>query len=385
MARQNSFDFIRLCAALGVLIGHQFIISGTGPAWGITNQNISEIPLHVFFSLSGFLIYESLQRSNDLASFVAARVTRIWPTLIGALVLASGFTLFYFQNYDHLIDHIKYVYRNAFFMFRVLSDQIPGIFEVNQTPRVNSPLWTLAYEVWLYFSLYLVFRLPRSARIWAIVTALIVLNICWVSFEVNEAMIPLTPLFPMRLGRLGCFFFAGALVAAIWPAIRERAVPVGAAGLCALIVFEVIAPATAATALALALAVAGLGSAALFSLFSRGGDASYGVYVFAWPIQQTYQTIFPGFWLGLSLSLITTAALGYVTWHLYEKRCISHRRAVAGLLSSLWRRGQTKARPDPAVAIVGRINGADRRIDPDLIANAPAPGIAVLDAMREKL
>jgi peptidoglycan/LPS O-acetylase OafA/YrhL len=332
LARQNSFDFIRLCAALGVLVGHQFIISGAGPAWGITNQNISEIPLHVFFSLSGFLIYQSLQRSNDLASFVAARVTRIGPTLVGALVLASGFTLFYFQNYDHLINHIKYIYRNAFFMFRVLSDQIPGIFEANPTPRINSPLWTLAYEVWLYFSLYLVFRLPRSARIWAIVAILIALNFCWVRFEVNEAQIPLTPLFPMRLGRLGCFFFAGALVAAVWPAVKGREALVGIVGLCALGVLLATAPASAGTALALALAMAGLGSASLLAPFSRGGDASYGVYVFAWPVQQTYQTIFPDFWTGLGFSLVTTIALGYATWHLYEKRCIARRRQVADVI-----------------------------------------------------
>ncbi len=57
--RRNSFDFVRFCAAFGVLIGHQFIITDTGPPWGIVNQDIAEIPLHVFFCLSGFLIYQS--------------------------------------------------------------------------------------------------------------------------------------------------------------------------------------------------------------------------------------------------------------------------------------------------------------------------------------
>ena len=329
MLRQNSFDFVRFCAAVGVLIGHQFIITGTGPPWGISNQSVAEIPLAVFFALSGFLIYQSLERSNDFASFLAARLVRIGPTLLGAVVLASACTLIYFNNYAHLIDHLKYVYRNVFFVFRMLSDYIPGVFEGNPTPRINAPLWTLAYEAWLYFLLYLVFLFPSRMRVLMIVLLLAVFNFCWLAFGVNEAPIPFTPLFPMRLGRLGCFFFSGALVAAYWHLARDRASLTGCAGLAALCIGEALMPNTAITALALASAVIGLGSSPVLSSFSKGGDASYGIYVFAWPIQQIYQTIFPGFWAGLAFSLLTTIALGYMTWNLYEKRCLARKEQLA--------------------------------------------------------
>ena len=43
---------------------------------------------------------------------------------------------------------------------------------------------------------------------------------------------------------------------------------------------------TALHSLALAACIIGLGSSSTMAWFGRGGDASYGMYVFAWPVQQ---------------------------------------------------------------------------------------------------
>jgi len=331
MERKNSFDFVRFCAASGVLIGHQFIITGVPNPWGIADQDIAEIPLHVFFVLSGFLIYQSLERSTNLASFVSARITRIGPTLIVALCAASLATLLWFHNWPQAVDHLKYVYRNVFFPFRVISDEIPGVFESIPRHTINSPLWTLAYEVWCYALLYVIFRLGRY-RLAAIIVALIVLNVAWVSFGVNDARLPGTPIFPMRIGRLGCYFFSGSIVAAAWPVLKRRAMLAGALSLALFIVVVFEAPHTVICSLLLAGVVIGLGSSPLFSGFSKLGDASYGIYVFAWPIQQFSVLLVSGLWPSLLLAYCMTAAAGYTTWHLYEKRAIAARKTLAALI-----------------------------------------------------
>ncbi len=56
----------------------------------------------MFFCLSGFLIGQSLQRSTDWASFLAARLLRILPNLAFALVLTSAVSLVWYRNYEHL-------------------------------------------------------------------------------------------------------------------------------------------------------------------------------------------------------------------------------------------------------------------------------------------
>ena len=57
--------------------------------------------------------------------------------------------------------------------------------------------------------------------------------------------------------------------------------------------------------------------------FSKGGDASYGMYVFAWPVQQFVLLLVAPFWLSLLVAFLVTAALGYATWHAYERRLMT--------------------------------------------------------------
>jgi len=141
-----------------------------------------------------------------------------------------------------------------------------------------------------------------------------------------------TPIFPMRIGRLGCYFFSGSIVAAAWPVLKRRAMLAGALSLALFIVVVFEAPHTVICSLLLAGVVIGLGSSPLFSGFSKLGDASYGIYVFAWPIQQFSVLLVSGLWPSLLLAYCMTAAAGYTTWHLYEKRAIAARKTLAALI-----------------------------------------------------
>lgn len=116
---------------------------------------------------------------------------------------------------------------------------------------------------------------------------------------------------------------SGAALAVVWPWIGRHAIAIGAAGLIAcLAVRNLLAIDTVLNSLSLAAAVVGLGSSRLMAWFSKGGDASYGMYVFAWPVQQFVLLLIAPFWLSLAVAFFITAAIGYATWHAFEKRAI---------------------------------------------------------------
>jgi peptidoglycan/LPS O-acetylase OafA/YrhL len=68
----------------------------------------------------------------------------------------------------------------------------------------------------------------------------------------------------------------------------------------------------------------GLSRSWIGTYFNRLGDCSYGVYIYAFPVQQFVLQMFPGisYQAYLLSTVIITLILGYVSWHLIEKRIL---------------------------------------------------------------
>ena len=69
--------------------------------------------------------------------------------------------------------------------------------------------------------------------------------------------------------------------------------------------------------------------------FLMSGDYSYGLYLFAYPLQQTFSAIFPGarhWWLNSLFALAAGLAYAFFSWNLIEKRVLSHRKRVTALI-----------------------------------------------------
>ena len=84
----NNFNFLRLCFALFVIITHSFPITGAlekyEPLINFTKGQLSFsfLGLKGFFVISGFLIYKSFERSNNIYEFLFKRILRVFPALI---------------------------------------------------------------------------------------------------------------------------------------------------------------------------------------------------------------------------------------------------------------------------------------------------------------
>ena len=136
--RENSYDFVRFCAASAVLFSHHFDLAGRPeppvPGYG---EDFGELAVEVFFCLSGFLICRSLQKSTSWARFVAARFLRIFPNLAFVLVATSAATFFWYGNYSHLWSHAEYVAENLQMFLRGVTYAIPGVFTDTVRPAIN--------------------------------------------------------------------------------------------------------------------------------------------------------------------------------------------------------------------------------------------------------
>jgi len=342
----NSYDFVRFCAASAVLFSHHFDLAGFPepqvPSYG---EDFGELAVEVFFCLSGFLIYRSLQRSPGWARFVSARFLRIFPNLAFVLVATSAATFFWYRNYAQLGPHAEYVGDNLLMFVRGVTQLIPGAFADAVRPTVNEPLWSLPYELWLYAILSVMVILGGRRSGTAIVLATLLLGIAW-SATPLVGEFDFGPLNSLDFFRLSSFFLSGAALAVFWPYIARHAIAIGVAGLIGVLLVRHLVPIdTIFQSLAVAAATIGLGSSRAMAWFSRGGDASYGMYVFAWPVQQFSLLLIEPFWLSMLAAFVATTALGYGTWHAFERRAMSYSNPLARILQGGGRRNQLAKDP----------------------------------------
>lgn len=88
-ATENSFNAVRLLAAVQVAYMHAIAHLNIPPIWG--HEWISQFPgVPIFFSVSGYLVFDSMLRLGSLKHFVAHRAARIYPALAVNILLMEA-------------------------------------------------------------------------------------------------------------------------------------------------------------------------------------------------------------------------------------------------------------------------------------------------------
>ena len=272
--RGNNFDGLRLIGALLVLWSHMFALSGRWEPRFFQDHSFGNLGVLIFFSISGYLISASWHADPDVQRFLIKRILRMVP----ALVISTTIT---------------YTLVSAIGLLG---------FPDNPLHSLNGSLWTLPLE----FACYLLFMIAAML----IPTPALALFIVALSAHCFLA--------PSYLSYFGLFFAAGSLLQK-YPAMRS---------LKTIMVFAIAALlAQRDSIVALALIVPpiaihiGTRSWPILRSLGRFGDLSYGVYIYAWPVQQIIIS-----WLGLntpylilfSLSTIISLTLAWLSWHYIE-------------------------------------------------------------------
>ena len=349
--RDNNFQLVRLCAATAVVLTHSFsIVTGrfdSEPLVGSLQRSIGHYAVDVFFILSGFLVVQSLSRNPDITRYFFARGCRILPGLLAAilltaLVLGPAVTTWSLGGYFFDPDIARYVFGAISTIW--VDGTLPGVFVgLPEAGKVNEPLWTLKYEVAAYASLAIFFvlarRLGNGGVFFALLSAPAALAVLMV-YLIANSQLPWTQ-FGAGIGNLlhlmPVFYFG---VAAF---LLRRFIPLTLPGLAAvwgLAILTHTTPFRDVTELVVIgytfLWVAFVPNLARKSL-ERLGDYSFGIYIYAYPIQQALRQLFPQIEpLELfAAAMVCVLPVAIMSWHLVEnpalawgKAYLQRRRAI---------------------------------------------------------
>lgn len=333
--RDNNFDLIRMLAATGVMVSHAWPITlGAGVPEPfetfLRGDNLGRACVFAFFVISGFYITRSFCLKRDVTAFLSARVLRLWPGLIVmflvvtpvcALLASSDPAATWGGAAQHILTGLTlYAY-----------SPLPAVFVSNPVPdTVNGSLWTLFYEVVGYSGVLIcgVLGVLDRRRLWLVLVALF-LVLYFAGPHLTGRHDVLLMLY------LGWPFLVGMC---LW--LWAKHVPLSPLIALALIGLTVLLRVTPPLAplflpvfiLALGYTVMWLGFARIPGIraYNRLGDYSYGMYVYAFPVQQLaaqYGT--PDPLTNLAVALPVTLVLAVASWHLVEAPALSLRHRFA--------------------------------------------------------
>ncbi|RUP29003.1 MAG: acyltransferase [Curvibacter sp.] len=282
--RKNNFDFLRLLAASLVFLSHERSISGQLDPAIFPNLTFGKLGVCIFFAISGYLVTESWNRDPHPIRFLMKRILRIWPGLIAATVLVTlviGPWVTTLSLKAYFSDPLLLTYWQVLRL--KISFALPGVFENNPYPSsVNGSLWTIPIEVQCYLIL-LVLGLCRITRVSAL---FIVLNILVGRLSFNLEIVTQDN---FNLIDLGLYFAYGICLSTgqrYWTQAPMACLAVCLA-ISSLCYHLGLYPLAIWMTLPYLVILIGTRSSPWIREVGRYGDFSYGVYIYAFPIQQT--------------------------------------------------------------------------------------------------
>jgi peptidoglycan/LPS O-acetylase OafA/YrhL len=339
LARQNNLDSLRLLFAAMVVLYHAAALSAA-PALALLQQWTGPgIAVDGFFVISGYLIFQSYDKSRGLADYAAKRTRRILPAysavvviigLAGALVTVLPMQAYFGPRL------FKYLAANLAFL-NFLAPTPPGVFLQNPVPAADGALWTIKVEITFYLSVpllaWLLHRLPKHI----VLLSLYLLSYGYyvgLSYAFERTGQPIFDLLAKQLPGQMSFFAAGAAIYYFQPLFMRWRWPLAVLGLLIVVVPRFGLDMGPLYPAALAMAVMGIAFGPYLGNAGKFGDLSYGLYIWHFPVLQLL--VLNGLfrsnpWTALALGTVLSMMMAFLSWHLIEKRFLkrsSHYRKV---------------------------------------------------------
>lgn len=338
-SRNNNFDFIRMLAASFVIFAHAYDLL-TPPAGVATNSepfkvftsgqlSLGSLGVSTFFCISGYLITQSLLRSRDYSSYFVKRGLRILPALIVDLLISAfiwGPLVTTLTLAEYFSNPLTYRYLLNFSLYNI-SYVLPGVFTNNIYPNtVNGSIWTLPLEAVCYSGIVLLHFcfILRNRRVYALFYFLtLAVGFVLVNSRYHAANLFETGVVLEFLFTYAAYFGAGALILLY----KDKILFNSTISLLLCFVWVVamyFGIGYYVSYFCLPYIVLWFAFEPRIRLHNAGrfGDFSYGLYIYAFPVQQTISYVFNG---DISVAMMTflsflfTVPLAMFSWFAIEK------------------------------------------------------------------
>lgn len=318
--RKNSFDLIRLFAALLVLYAHSYHIFGLGadPLTAITGIYSGTIAVYMFFCISGFFISKSVVERTPL-EFIVARCARIFPALffcnLFTITLILPWVLVDRSWFDFVfsLESVSYIYKNTSLLWG-LEFTMPIVFDAHPDQAVNGSLWTLPVELQAYVLVFLFFALgwfSNKVRFNTIVCVILSTYVEYPSFY--NLLIPLSSSHALFLA----FLIGSALyINKDWLPIDRRSLLTSLilAWTTYLLDYRLI------SLFLFCYMLLSLGFLFKGNRLRLSNDYSYGIYLYAYPMSQlSFHFFSNNFYFYFIFILLGVVFFSYISWHFFEK------------------------------------------------------------------
>ena len=332
-SRDNNYNLIRFIAAILVLYSHSFPLSGTNdaePFASYTGITAGTVAVDAFFISSGFLVASSFFERANIIAFIWDRLLRIFPALIGAMLFCVFIVGLYFSRdswslYLYNAKTYKFLLKNITLFFGI-EFNLPGVF--SDTPfksAVNGSLWTLPYEVKMYLflakigSILIHFQKSTSRNILKIIffsIALISISIHILNHFYLFTSVEFIRLFSKFFIGVAFYVFRAKVI------LSSRVfILIFSALLISLLNKDIFFIIYSISLPYLLIYIAYIPSG-FIRYYNKAGDYSYGMYIYAFPVQQSIAEVIPKVTVNtmITLSLIATLMLSILSWHTIEKK-----------------------------------------------------------------
>ena len=355
VGRDNNFNLIRLAAALSVIFSHSVAVLGLPSRreffFDHLGLSLAEMAVDVFFVTSGFLVAGSLVKRGDVIAYLWARALRIYPAMWAMLIL-TVFVLAPALTTLPLADYLTAPKTHDYFvkcatLIGGVRYSLPGVFETAPLHgEFNGSLWTLPIELRLYCYLaagWLALAVAPAIRLRALSVGAPVAAAAFLALILRGRLFGA----PFNAADTRIFMFLYGTTLYLW---RDR-IPMSPrlliAALGGLLLASVnkqaffVVYVFCLAPLVLHLAYLPKGR---IRAFNDWGDCSYGVYIYAFPIQQTLAFLFPGMALIVMIALSSAITLGVaaLSWTLIERRALALKGDFASATSRAFNLGLAK-------------------------------------------
>lgn len=320
--RHNALNFVRLTLAFVVIFGHAWPLGGF-EGWTL---DLGGWAVQGFFAISGYLIAGSRMRLG-IREYLASRALRIFPAYWSVLILtAFALALAIGENYEPS-SALSCVISNAG-LYQAQWAIDDTLVSVPVAIAWNGSLWSLFPEFLAYVGAALLLTLPWARRHATSVTATAFVGLVAFQPLALGPMAVSTELY-LHLIRLGTFFLAGMLLYFVGDqlVLRRR---YGFAAIGVFVVLVAVGLGEAVGQLPFVFVLLLLGATLPVRIGSEN-DISYGLYIWAFPVQQVLAALGTS-WLGpigsIFVATLVTAGIAWLSWRYIERPAMRLRRFV---------------------------------------------------------